>query len=211
MAAHKALALLREVIRMKKTAHTVIREGNVYTIAAVNNRVLEVADYNTENGASVRLWSYEGQPWQQWKFVEAGENEWRIVNCFTDKAMDLALGGNANGTWVHQWASTPGKSQRWVVEELDNGRVKLRNVLSKKVIDLKDMSIENGAQAQIWNDVDGENQTWRIDLVPARQIKTVSQVPAPAPVQAAPKPTRIQTGKGSRAKKAAGKAARRAK
>ena len=37
MAAHKALALLREVIRMKKTAHTVIREGNVYTIAAVNN------------------------------------------------------------------------------------------------------------------------------------------------------------------------------
>ena len=170
---------------MKKTAHTVIREGNVYTIAAVNNRVLEVADYNTENGASVRLWSYEGQPWQQWKFVEAGENEWRIVNCFTDKAMDLALGGNANGTWVHQWA--------------------------KKVIDLKDMSIENGAQAQIWNDVDGENQTWRIDLVPAKQIKTVSQVPAPAPVPPAPKPTRTQTGKGSRAKKAAGKAARRAK
>lgn len=193
---------------MKKSAHTPIREGNVYTIATVNGRVLEVADYNTENGASVRLWSYEGQPWQQWKFVEAGENEWRIVNCFTGKVMDLALGGNANGTWVHQWTSTPGKSQRWAVEEVEGGRVKLRNVLTHKVIDLVDMSIDNGAQAQIWSDVDGENQTWRINLVPDNKRKAVTQ--APAPVQAPPKPTRTQTGKGSRAKKAAGKAARRA-
>ncbi len=51
---------------MKKSAQTVIREGACYTIAAANGRVLEVADFNTENGASIRLWSYEGQPWQQW-------------------------------------------------------------------------------------------------------------------------------------------------
>ena len=50
---------------MKKSAQTVIREGACYTIAAANGRVLEVADFNTENGASIRLWSYEGQPWQQ--------------------------------------------------------------------------------------------------------------------------------------------------
>lgn len=47
---------------MKKSAQTVIREGACYTIAAANGRVLEVADFNTENGASIRLWSYEGQP-----------------------------------------------------------------------------------------------------------------------------------------------------
>ena len=63
---------------MKKSAQTVIRPDACYTIAAANGRVLEVADFNTENGASVRLWSYEGQPWQQWFFVEAGENEYRI-------------------------------------------------------------------------------------------------------------------------------------
>ena len=37
---------------MKKSAQTVIREGACYTIAAANGRVLEVADFNTENGAS---------------------------------------------------------------------------------------------------------------------------------------------------------------
>ena len=78
---------------MKKSAQTVIRPDAYYTIAAANGRVLEVADFNTENGASVRLWSYEGQPWQQWQFVEAGEGEYRIKNRFTGKVMDLAMSG----------------------------------------------------------------------------------------------------------------------
>ena len=76
---------------MKTSAQTVIRPDAYYTIAAANGRVLEVADFNTENGASVRLWSYEGQPWQQWQFVEAGEGEYRIKNRFTGKVMDLSL------------------------------------------------------------------------------------------------------------------------
>ena len=75
---------------MRKSAQTVIRPDAYYTIAAANGRVLEVADFNTENGASVRLWSYEGQPWQQWQFVEAGDGEYRIRNRFTGKVMDLA-------------------------------------------------------------------------------------------------------------------------
>ena len=94
---------------MKKSAQTVIRPDAYYTIAAANGRVLEVADFNTENGASVRLWSYEGQPWQQWQFVEAGEGEYRIKNRFTGKVMDLAMSGVCNGTWVHQWSQTAGR------------------------------------------------------------------------------------------------------
>ena len=68
---------------MRKSAQTVIRPDAYYTIAAANGRVLEVADFNTENGASVRLWSYEGQPWQQWSFEESAEGEYRIKNRFT--------------------------------------------------------------------------------------------------------------------------------
>ena len=43
---------------MRKSAQTVIRPDAYYTIAAANGRVLEVADFNTENGASVRPVSY---------------------------------------------------------------------------------------------------------------------------------------------------------
>ena len=132
---------------MKKSAQTVIRPDACYTIAAANGRVLEVADFNTENGASVRLWSYEGQPWQQWFFVEAGENEYRIKNRFTGKVMDLALSGVENGTWVHQWSATSGAGQRWQIVDAGGGKVKLRNVLADKVIDLVGMRVENGTQA----------------------------------------------------------------
>ena len=37
----------------KKVAQTVISEGKFYTIRAVNGKVVEVADYNTDNGAKV--------------------------------------------------------------------------------------------------------------------------------------------------------------
>lgn len=193
---------------MKRSAQTILRPDAWYTIAAVNGRVLEVADFNTENGASVRLWSYEGQPWQQWQFEEAGEGEYRIRNRFTGKVMDLALSGVTNGTWVHQWSRTSGAAQRWQVVESGNGRVKLRNVLADKVLDLVGMRAENGTQAQIWQDVSGENQLWRLEPVPDRLLEKPVEVP---PAKAAPKAkaaarsTRTQTGK-----KASGKSARRA-
>ena len=195
---------------MKKSAQTILRPDAFYTIAAANGRVLEVADFNTENGASVRLWSYEGQPWQQWQFVEAGEDEYRIKNRFTGKVMDLAMSGVNNGTWVHQWNQTSGAGQRWQVVEAGGGRVKLRNVLADKVLDLVDMRVENGAQAQIWQDVSGENQLWKLDPVPERLLeKNIAPPPAkaakaPAKGTRAAKTTRTQT-----TKKSGGKSARR--
>ena len=175
---------------MKRSAQTIIRPDACYTIAAANGRVLEVADFNTENGASIRLWSYEGQPWQQWQFEESGEGEYRIKNRFTGKVMDLAMSGVTNGTWVHQWSRTSGAAQRWQIVEAGHGKVKLRNVLADKVLDLVGMRVENGAQAQIWQDVSGENQLWRLE--PSKAKRTA-------------KTTRTQTGK-----KASGKSARRA-
>ena len=181
---------------MRKSAQTVIRPDAYYTIAAANGRVLEVADFNTENGASVRLWSYEGQPWQQWQFVEAGDGEYRIRNRFTGKVMDLAMSGVCNGTWVHQWSQTAGAGQRWQIVEAGGGKVKLRNVLADKVIDLVGMRVENGTQAQIWQDVFGENQLWKLDPVPERLLNKETPAPTPkaAPRKAA-KPTRTQTEK----------------
>ena len=40
----------------KKIAQTVITEGKYYTINAANGKVVEVADYNIENGAKIQLW-----------------------------------------------------------------------------------------------------------------------------------------------------------
>ena len=136
---------------MAKASQVVLSENEFYLIKAPNGKVLEVKNFNTENGAAIRLWDYAGHPWQQWKFVDAGEGRWRIQNRFTGKMIDLALGGVVEGTWLHQWGRTSGMSQCWALEPTRNGRTRIRNVLADKYIDLVGMNTSNGAQAQIWN------------------------------------------------------------
>ena len=134
---------------MAKAAQVVLLENEYYLIKAPNGKVLEVKNFNTENGAAIRLWDYAGHPWQQWKFVDAGDGRWRIENRFTGKMIDLALGGVVEGTWLHQWSRTSGLSQCWALEPTRGGRTRIRNVLADKYIDLVGMNTANGAQAQI--------------------------------------------------------------
>jgi len=91
---------------MAKASQVVLLENEFYLIKAPNGKVLEIKNFNTENGAAIRLWDYAGHPWQQWQFVDAGEGRWRIRNRFTGKFIDLALGGVVEGTWLHQWGRT---------------------------------------------------------------------------------------------------------
>ena len=150
---------------MAKASQAVILENEFYIIKAPNGKVLEVKNFNTENGAAIQLWSYAGHPWQQWQFVDAGEGRWRICNRFTGKMMDLALGGVVEGTWLHQWSRTSGLSQCWALEPTRSGRTRIRNVLADKYIDLVGMNTANGAQAQIWNFVAGGNQEWTLERI----------------------------------------------
>ena len=110
---------------MAKASQAVILENEFYIIKAPNGKVLEVKNFNTENGAAIQLWSYAGHPWQQWQFVDAGEGRWRIRNRFTGKFIDLALGGVVEGTWLHQWGRTSGLSQCWELESTRNGRTRI--------------------------------------------------------------------------------------
>ena len=125
---------------MAKASQVVLLENEFYLIKAPNGKVLEIKNFNTENGAAIRLWDYAGHPWQQWQFVDAGEGRWRIRNRFTGKFIDLALGGVVEGTWLHQWGRTSGLSQCWELESTRNGRTRIRNVLADKYIDLVGMN-----------------------------------------------------------------------
>ena len=55
---------------MAKASQVVLSENEYYLIKAPNGKVLEVKNFNTENGAAIRLWDYAGHPWQQWRFVD---------------------------------------------------------------------------------------------------------------------------------------------
>lgn len=162
---------------MAKTSQVVLMENEFYIIKAPNGKVLEVANYNPDNGAAIRLWDYAGHPWQQWRFVDAGEETWRIQNRFSGKMIDLAYSGTEAGTWLHQWSRTSGQSQCWRLEPTRSGRTRIRSVHADKCIDLVGMNTSNGAQAQIWTDVPGGNQEWNIVRV------EVTDMPEDLPAQ----------------------------
>lgn len=92
----------------KKIAQTVLTEGKFYTISAANGKVVEVADYNIDNGAKIQLMDNANFEWQQWNFVAAGDGVYRIQNRFTGKMMDLDMGGVSDGTRVHPVGGCPG-------------------------------------------------------------------------------------------------------
>ena len=92
---------------MKKTVQTVISPDKFYTIASANGKVVEVADFNTENGAAIQLWDYAGEEWQQWVFVRAGEGVYRIRNRFTGKMLDLIAGGVVDGAFAAPSGKAP--------------------------------------------------------------------------------------------------------
>ena len=119
----------------KKIAQTVLTEGKFYTISAANGKVIEVADYNIDNGAKIQLMDNANFEWQQWNFVAAGDGVYRIQNRFTGKMMDLDMGGVSDGTRVHQWEGAQASSQLWVVEPTNDGRVKIKSNLAGKLLD----------------------------------------------------------------------------
>ena len=161
---------------MAKASQVVLSENEFYLIKAPNGKVLEVKNFNTENGAAIRLWDYAGHPWQQWKFVDAGEGRWRIQNRFTGKMMDLALGGVVEGTWLHQWGRTSGLSQCWALEPTRNGRTLIRNVLADKYIDLVGMNTSNGGSAYPgWDPTDPDSDN------PWNKPTDVAPEPKPEP------------------------------
>lgn len=160
---------------MARTSQVVLLEDEFYIIKAPNGKVLEVKNFSTENGAAIRLWDYAGHPWQQWRFVDAGEDRWRIQNRFTGKMIDLVYGGVVEGTWLHQWSRTSGLSQCWTLEPTRSGRTRIRSVLADKYIDLVGMNTSNGAQAQIWHLVPGGNQEWDLVRVDPNAAQTAAR------------------------------------
>ena len=43
---------------MAKASQVVLLENEFYLIKAPNGKVLEIKNFNTENGAAIRLWDY---------------------------------------------------------------------------------------------------------------------------------------------------------
>ena len=157
------VSIRRPLVNHKNRRDTMsIKNESVYTIQTKNRKLLEVGDFSHEDGGSVRIWTPADSDTQHWRLMEHSDGLYRIINVFSDKALDIAMQGSENGTIVHQWESTDTESQLWSFADVGSDCYKIISKSTGKCLDLMEMGSEDGTTVQIWEDVDGEMQTWKI-------------------------------------------------
>ncbi len=149
--------------------------SGVYRITPKNSpgSALDVAGYNTGNGASLDIWnaSYgENQRFQ----VTRQQNGAYTIKAYPDwswlnRVLDDAGWDTANGAGVDIWDSTGGDNQLWYFNDQGNGwydissRNAAINTGNNLALDIEGQSSAPGASLDLWSFWGGSNQLWKTD------------------------------------------------
>ncbi|RAG84136.1 lectin [Streptacidiphilus pinicola] len=137
----------------------------------VNHNTGEVLDdlgYATNDGASVVQWSRTGGINQQWKFIDAGDGNYRLENRNSGKVLDDYGWSKTEGSQLVQWRDLNGANQQFHLEKSPDGYVRLINQFSGKAVEVPLGSKADGGHIAQYHDWNGTNQQWQ--LVPADSV-----------------------------------------
>jgi hypothetical protein len=85
-----------------------------YRVANANSgKVLDVQQTNTSAGANVGQYAANGNPWQDWQFVDAGSGYFTIVSRNSGMCLDVTGRSTADGANIEQWNCNGGTNQQW--------------------------------------------------------------------------------------------------
>jgi hypothetical protein len=81
-----------------------------------SGKVMDVQSPNTSRGAKVGQWTANGQPWQDWQFLDRGNGYYNIVSRNSGKCLDVSSASTADGAQLLQWDCGSGTNQQfqWV-------------------------------------------------------------------------------------------------
>ncbi|WP_150243091.1 RICIN domain-containing protein [Nocardiopsis quinghaiensis] len=136
-------------------AHYVLRNQH-------SGLVADVEGASTEDGAQIIQWDRTDQPWQQFRFVSAGDGYYRIVNRNSGKAIDVWEHSTDNGAEIRQYTDHGSANQQWRPVDTGSG-VQLVNRLSGKALEVWEWSTTAGDRLSQYDSLGGANQVW--DLV----------------------------------------------
>ncbi|MGW2377814.1 RICIN domain-containing protein [Kitasatospora sp. NPDC001683] len=128
-------------------------------------QVLDDYGYGAYDGASVVQWSRTGGANQQWKFIDAGDGNYRLQNRYSGKVLDDYGWSKTEGSQVRQWSDLNGANQQFHLEKSSDGYVRLINRFNGKAVEVPLGSKTDGGQIAQYHDWNGANQQWQ--LVPA--------------------------------------------
>lgn len=124
-----------------------------------SGKVMDVQQPNTEDRARVGQYTYNGNPWQHWRFEDAGGGYWRIVSRHSGKCLDVVSASTANGAELIQYTCGSGANQQF--QMVTNGNYfQLLVRHSNKCVAVPAFSPADGVVLQQHPCGFGTNQQW---------------------------------------------------
>jgi eukaryotic-like serine/threonine-protein kinase len=119
-------------------------------VTGLDEKCMDVAGANSDNGTAVQLYECNGTDAQQWEFFTDGTVQ-SLGKCLDVRGGDTDDGAkvqvyDCNGTGAQQWTST---AEGWIV-----------NVESDKCLDVPASETDDGTQLVIWTCHGEDNQLW---------------------------------------------------
>ncbi|KUM91604.1 lectin [Streptomyces cellostaticus] len=130
-----------------------------------SGEVLDSVAYGTSDGGSLVQWSRNGGTNQQWKFIDAGNGNYRLQNRNSGKVLDDYKWSKTAGSKLVQWRDLNGANQQFHMEKSSDGYVRLINRFSGMAVEVQGGSKSDGGRIVQNRDRGGVNQQWK--LVPA--------------------------------------------
>jgi hypothetical protein len=118
-------------------------------VGAGSGKCVDVNGSNTADGATVTLYTCNGQPNQTW--TRTGGTLQSLGKC-----LNITGGGTADDTPVELWSCNGGANQQWTTP----GDGTIRNPASGRCLDASGGGTANGTQLIIWDCNGQSNQRW---------------------------------------------------
>lgn len=137
-----------------------------YTITnSQSGLAFDILEFSEDAGAPLVQWEAAASTNQQFRFLDAGSNYYRIMVRHSGQVLDIYEFNENDGADIVQWEDLNGENQQFQVQLLDNGNHRLVSRLSGKAL-----MPENGSQeplTRITQATPGPNpaQQWQLTEV----------------------------------------------
>lgn len=134
----------------------------VYALQNVHgDRVMDVVDHGTANGAPVHLWDRHDQPNQQWRFVPVDGGFYEIEGVGSGKLLEVPS-EPAGQPGAALLTRTGAPNQHWTAVEAGQGVVRLVNRATGQCLEGQGGAPDNGTRVAQAPDEGHPHQQWRL-------------------------------------------------
>ena len=130
----------------------------LYTALSPTNKVMDVANGETTNGANVQLYDMNYSQAQKFRISKSGKaGTYSIINVNSGKSLDVQNGSTADGANLQIYESNGTTSQIWKIIDYKNGYYAIQSILGS-YIHVDSGQTANGTNIHMWNSAETTNK-----------------------------------------------------